>query len=150
MLVLCQRYLPQIEEAREALMDGYLSVFRSLDRFEHRGPGSFRAWQSRIMVNSCLAKLRKTSLHWEPMDGHQPEVADPEVVLARLSAKEILTQIQTLPAGYRMVFNLVVFEQMTHPEIARLLGVTESTSKTQFLKARRMLQEKLQTPALTT
>lgn len=148
MLVLCQRYLPQIEEAREALMDGYLSVFRSLDRFEHRGPGSFRAWQSRIMVNSCLARLRKTSLHWEPMDEHQPEVADPEAVLAQLSAKEILAQIQTLPAGYRMVFNLFVFEQMTHPEIARLLGVTESTSKTQFLKARRMLQEKLQTPAL--
>jgi RNA polymerase sigma-70 factor (ECF subfamily) len=149
MLVLCQRYLPQPEEAREALMDGYLSVFRSLDRFEHRGAGSFRAWLSRIMVNSCLAKLRKTSLQWEPMGDQLPEVADPEAALARLSAKEILAQIQTLPAGYRMVFNLFVFEQLTHPEIARLLGVTESTSKTQLLKARRMLQEKLQTPSLS-
>lgn len=144
MMVVCLRYLENAEDAREAMMDGFLAFFTNLGGFTYRGAGSVQAWLRRIMVNECLMRLRKRGVlngGWAQVDEEEPDGG--ASMDARLSAREIMQMIHGLPDGCRVVFNLYVFEDMGHAEIGRLLGITESTSKTQLRRARVLLKEKI-------
>lgn len=147
MMLVCLRYLSNREDAREALMDSFLRFFKSISRYEWRGEGSVRAWLKQITINQCLMRLRKKKLFFDELD----ETAQGEnwiredEALARLSVKEILKVLEELPEGYRIVFNLYVIEDMGHKDIAELLDISESTSKSQLHRARKALQEKLTT-----
>lgn len=145
MMILCLRYIAQPEDAKEALMDGFLSFFKGIGSFSYRGEGSVKAWLKKVMVNSCLMHLRKQNRNMmttadSPEYEHKESGDD---ILGGLAAKEILKLLRDLPDGYRMVFNLYVFEEMTHKEIAEMLGISENTSKSQLHRARALLQKQI-------
>ena len=145
MLLMCMRYTGNIEDAREAMLSGFYNFFSKLDKFSDRGAGSVKAWLKKIIINECLMQLRQRSgfiIASVDNTAHN-DVSANENVLADLSVKEIMMLIQKLPDGYRVVFNLYIFEQKTHKEIAALLGISENTSKSQLHKARAMMQKKL-------
>lgn len=143
-LVLCLRYSGNREDARELLTDVFVTAFERLHQFDYRGEGSVAAWLSRIAVNHCLMYLRKKKLRFETLkEEHDQQAGADASALAQLGAKELMALIHSLPQGYRTVFNLFVFEEMSHREIAALLDISENTSKTQLHKARHLLQKQL-------
>jgi RNA polymerase sigma factor (sigma-70 family) len=145
MMILCLRYLTDQEDAKEVLMDGFYSAFRNINSFTYQGEGSLKAWLKKIMVNQCLMHLRKRRAVFVSTDiGHYEEVAvSASDTFGTLNVKEIMKLIQSLPDGYRTVFNLYCFEGKNHKEIAELLDVSESTSKTQLYKAREILKKQI-------
>lgn len=127
------------------LQEGFIRLFRNLDKFRFAGP--FEGWVHRIFVNSAIKYYRKTRRHhgsYELDTVSLRESAGPDAVDA-MSEQEMLNMLSDLPTGYRMVFNLYVVEGYSHKEIADMLGVEESTSRSQLLKARKMLQSKIHT-----
>ena len=144
MLTVCRRYLRRREDAEEALLLGFAQMFRALPTY--RGEGSFEGWVRRIMVNQALMELRRREpLHLSFEDFAQPEklASTPATADTQLQADELLALLQTLPPGYRAVFNLYALEGYSHLEIAEALGISEGTSKSQLSKARAMLQRRL-------
>ena len=138
LMAVCVRYSGDRDTAQDILHDGFLKAFRSFDRFQYKGEGSLRAWLTRIMVNGALEQLRKQSLMNE-----QPIEELPEDIEDEESLELVMRFIAELPAGYRTVFNLYVFEDKSHKEIADLLGITEHTSSSQLFRAKKMLQQKV-------
>ncbi|MEN8223806.1 MAG: sigma-70 family RNA polymerase sigma factor [Bacteroidota bacterium] len=147
MLGICMRYSKQREEAEDILHEGFIKVFSNIDKF--RGEGSFEGWIKRIMINTSLSYYHANLKHYfksgvdEIVD--MPGDDDDNGVYSNApSRSELLSLIQDLPDGYRFVFNMYVFENYSHKEIAEELGVSVNTSKSQLAKARRQLQQKLQ------
>lgn len=140
---LCLRYLPHHEEARAAVMAGFMKVFSHIHQFELRDKGGLDAWIRKIMVNECLMELRQKRklvfMHVVPED-----VPQPGTEAEALSAEEIMKLVADLPDGYRTVFNLFAVEGYSHKEIAEMLQITESTSRSQLTNARNRLKELLQ------
>jgi RNA polymerase sigma-70 factor (ECF subfamily) len=143
MLTVCMRYADNREEAEDILQEGFIIVFEKMHQF--RMQGSFEGWVRRIMVNKSLEHLRKTTKIYPVMD--IDNVADKfiseENVLNLLDSKELLKMIQELPPMYKMVFNLFVFEGMSHKEIAAAAGIAEGTSKSNLSDARTILKKKI-------
>lgn len=142
MLAVCLRYVPDTEAAQDLLQEGFIKVFRHLPHF--RLQGSLEGWIRRIFVNSCIGYLRKQT---RVKSISEMEEAGPEDEnlngFERLSLKEIQENIQNLSDGYRTVFNLYAVEGFNHREIANILDITEGTSKSQFARARQILQKAL-------
>lgn len=143
MLGVCMRYAKNREEAEEVLHEGFMRVFTYIKKF--KGIGSFEGWIRKIMVNCALSKYRN-KIHLNPviqMDIAGYAIAEEPEVFSTLSSKELLLVVQSLPAGYRIVFNLYVFEGYKHREIAEALGISEGTSKSNLSDARAFLQKAL-------
>jgi RNA polymerase sigma-70 factor (ECF subfamily) len=143
MLGVCMRYSKNREEAEEVLHEGFLRVFTYIKKF--RGDGSFEGWIRKIMVNAALHRYR-SKIHLSPVvhiDAMDYDAVAESNILSNLNTKELLLLVQTLPAGYRMVFNLYVFEGYKHREIAEALGISEGTSKSNLYDARTFLQKAL-------
>ena len=144
LLMICLRYLDSREDAQEVLMDVFLNAFKRIEGFTYAGQGSLSAWLRKITVNQCLMKLRRQQPQFRELpEMAQENLAGTEDILAGISSKEILLLIQELPPGYRAVFNLYVFEEKSHKEIATLLEVSEQTSKSQLHRARALLQRQI-------
>jgi RNA polymerase sigma factor (sigma-70 family) len=141
MFVVCLRYSRNREEAEEILQEGFMKVFEFIHQFKFAG--SFEGWIRKIMVNCALQKFRsKPQLRIvSEIESLNPEFSGSDDILSRLGTKELLQMVQELPPGYRMVFNLYVFEGMKHSEIANLLGISEGTSKAILSDARHLLQK---------
>ena len=142
MFAICMRYSKNWEEAEDILQEGFVQVFRSLHNFKFAG--SFEGWVRKIMVYSAVANYRaKSKMHVviniESLA--DIEVMNNEDVISQLGKKELLKMVQALPPMYRMVFNLYVFEGLKHREIAKELGVSEGTSKSNFFDAKVILQK---------
>ena len=147
MYLLCLRYIPGVADAEEVLSDAFIKCFRHIHQFSYAGEGSMKAWLSKILVNECLMFLRRKKQLVISIDkeNSMPEpAAYDQNALDQMHAGEILKYIQQLPTGYRTVLNLYVFEDMGHKEIAALLQISESTSKSQLFKARALLKQKMQ------
>jgi RNA polymerase sigma factor (sigma-70 family) len=146
MMALCCRYVKNRADAEELLLDGFYKFFKHLKDFRYHGEAALYAWIRTIMVRECLMFLRRqrafTVLSPEPAET-AADVAPEGEPLAGLSAAEIFDLIIRLPVGYRTVFNLHVIEGMEHREIAKALGISEGTSKSQLSKARLLLQKLL-------
>lgn len=141
---LCMRYLKDQEEVQDTIIDGFLKVFDMLKTFEYRGERSLEVWIRKIMINQCLMTLRKK--HMNVLTASADENLEVESVDGtELSAEEILSLIQTLPEGYRTIFNLFAIDGYSHKEISELLGITESASRSQLTHARNRLKELLKT-----
>jgi RNA polymerase sigma-70 factor (ECF subfamily) len=143
MLFLCRRYAIDMQEAHDMLQEGFIRMFSNLDKF--RSEGHFEGWVRRIFVNSAIKYYRKSRIHNGATDlqtavGFESSDAD---AVETLSEKEILNMLTELPTGYKMVFNLFAIEGFSHKEIAEMLGIEESTSRSQLVKARKMLQSKV-------
>lgn len=141
MYQLCRRYISPPEDAEEALMNGFMKLYRHNGRGEFADEAAFAGWMRRIMVNECLMMLRSRNSMLRVADA--PEVIDghdygPE---NSLSAKELFLLLEQLPVGYRTVFNLYVVEGFTHKEIANCLEISEGSSKSQLSKARKLLAQ---------
>jgi RNA polymerase sigma factor (sigma-70 family) len=147
MMGLCLRYAKNREEAEEILQDGFLQMFKHISQFKNTG--SFEGWLRKIMINTALQRYRSqanlftvipvTDEHSMPYQEAGPE--------DKMKEKELIKLIHTLPPAYRMVFNLHVFEGLKHREIAKLLNITEGTSKSNLSDARNFLRKHL-TPEL--
>lgn len=136
---ICKRYLSRVDEAEDALMEGFYKIMTKLDQFTFSG--SFEGWMKRIIVNECLMKIRKkTNLHMV-IDNTTQEIGDPVYIEDRLAYEEILSLFQYLPNGYRTVFNLYAVEGYKHREIAEMLDISINTSKSQYLLAKKKLQK---------
>lgn len=143
MLGVCLRYAKNQMEAEDILQDAFIKVFTNLHRFKFQG--SFEGWLRRTIVNTAINQYKKNLKHAREMDIDDIEAENQkeEKVLDRMSADEILAIIQTLPEGYRVVFNLNVLEGYTHKMIGEMLDISENTSKSQLLRAKRILREKI-------
>lgn len=145
LMAICIRYTGDREVAQDVLHDGFLNIFRSFGQFTYKGEGSLKAWLSRIMVNEALGYLRKKSTSYqEVVVDELPEVIDgDDEDLEQIPQSVLMQSIKELPDGYRTVFNLYVFEDKGHKEIAQILGITEHTSSSQFYRAKTLLIKKI-------
>lgn len=139
MFSICLRYSKNQMDAEDILQDGFVKLFNNLNRF--RGEGSFEGWVRRIFVNTAIEHIRRKNINTSVGEGLENSVADKrQNALDNLYEKDILKTTKTLSDGYRTVFNLYAVEGYSHKEIASQLGITESTSKSQFSRAKALLR----------
>lgn len=138
MLGVCRQYVRDNHHAEELMMSGFLKVFTHLHTFKDEG--SFEGWIRRIMVNTCLSYLRK-KVPYKTTDEEYVYHDFATDSMENTAVEDIQKMIDTLPEGYKMVFNLYAIEGYKHSEIAQKLGISESTSKSQLFKARKWLQD---------
>ena len=143
MLTVCMRYARNKEEAEDVLQEGFIIVFEKMRYFKMQG--SFEGWIRKIMVNKALEHLRKAARNYPVMEviNAEDKFIGTEMVTENIDSKELLKMIQELPPTYKMVFNLFVFEDMGHKEIATMLGISEGTSKSNLSDARAILKKKI-------
>ena len=143
LLGICMRYGKSKAEAEDILQMGMLRIFKNIDSYS--GKGSFEGWMKRIIVNVAIDNYRKNSKYYyhEDIDEINGEPFLASDIPNNLEVEDILKTIHELPPGYRMVFNLFAIEGYSHKEIANILEISENTSKTQLLKARKSLRKKL-------
>ncbi len=140
MFRVCQRYIVQTDEAEDCLLKGFMKVFHQVGSFTYTNDQSLFYWVKKIMVNECLMVLRGRNNFNLMIEGEAEDIATDTSVMDDLHAEELLKMIMQLPSGYRTVFSLFVIEGYEHKEIAKMLGISESTSKTQLLKAKNKLK----------
>ncbi|MBK9733906.1 MAG: RNA polymerase sigma factor [Saprospiraceae bacterium] len=142
MMAVSIRYSRHRLEAEDILQDTFVKVFTHLSEFENNG--SFEGWVRRILINTAIKNNHKKSVSCEDigLDNIREDSISPEV-FSMLSEEELIKLISSLPYGYRMVFNLFAVEGYSHKEIGEFLNIEESTSRSQLVKARRILQEKV-------
>ncbi len=146
LFALCTRYITDKDTAEDILQESFIKILSSIDSFTWKGEGSLKAWISRITVNESLQYLRKQKkLNFVEYSDALPDKSDDaeEPKVNGVPPSEIQRMIQELPDGYRTVFNLFVFEEKSHKEIAEMLDITESTSASQFHRARKILAQKI-------
>lgn len=141
-LAICIRYLKDREHAEDVMIEGFMKIFDKLSQFQAKG--SFEGWMKRIIVTQALMTLRSNRhLMMEVNMENESDYQDHQYELNHLETQDLMNMVEGLPIGYRTVFNLYAIEGFSHQEIAELLGVTESTSKSQLNRARNVLKEKI-------
>jgi len=142
MYVVCLRYTKSQQEAEDVLQEAFIKVFKNLKSY--RGESRFDYWIKRIVINTALNSQRK-KLYMYPMVDINDVTSniDQNKALSDFSMEELLKMIRELPTGCQTVFNLFAIEGYSHKEIADMLEVSEGTSKSQFARARKLLQEKI-------
>ena len=143
MMSVCLRYVSDWETARDLLQEGFVKVFTHIDSYT--GNGSFEGWLRKIFVNSALEYLRHADVLRESTELNQTaELTQTDSSpLSDISAAELMQLIQSLPTGFRTIFNLFAIEGYSHKEISEQLNITESTSRSQYTRAKQLLQRKV-------
>ncbi|GAB4281305.1 MAG: sigma-70 family RNA polymerase sigma factor [Marinilabiliales bacterium] len=143
-LGICLRYAQSRQEAEDILQDGFVKIFFRIKQF--KGQGSFEGWMKRIIINTAISNYRSNLKHYYKQDiqevpdsSHNINVPDCD-----FTKEELLEVIQELSPGYRIVFNLFAIEGYKHKEIAKMLNIDITTSKSQYSRAKKILQKKLQ------
>ncbi|WP_298647176.1 RNA polymerase sigma factor [uncultured Proteiniphilum sp.] len=144
MMALCRRYVSDVEDAKDVLQEGFLKIYIEIGQYS--GRGSFGGWVRKIFVNTSLDYMRKknrlkqkellTDVEIEYYENVPPDVTD-------ITADELMHCIGELPDTHRTIFNLFAVEGFSHREIAALLNIPESTSRSLFFRARQLLQKKV-------
>jgi RNA polymerase sigma factor (sigma-70 family) len=142
---ICRRMTNNNAEAEDVLQDAFSDAFYRLNSFRYES--TFGAWLKRIVVNHCINHLKKRKADLLPMsdlsmyDNRPDEIQEEEDI--KLNAARILKAFEQLPQGYRVIFSLYLLEGYDHSEISGILGISESTSKSQFLRAKQKIRELL-------
>lgn len=141
MLAVCYRYAHNREDAEDMLQEGFIKVFLQIHTFENRG--AFEGWIRRIIVHTCINILKKNKKFNESVDIiHATGVqVREESIPAIIQAKQVVECIRLLPIGYRTVLNLYAVEGYSHREISVMLDIEESTSRSQYTRAKAMLED---------
>jgi len=140
---MCLRYGRNRQEAQDMFQEGVAKLFSVLNKFD-ANKGSFKAWSNKVLLNEGIKFLKKQVWQQSFEDLEEAdEQFSTEDALGELSAKELIEVIQQLPVGYRMVFNMHELEGYKHHEIAKALGISVGTSKSQLFKAKKMLHQKM-------
>ncbi len=141
MLAVCYRYGHNREDAEDMLQEGFIKVFSQIHTFQNKG--AFEGWVRRIMVHTCINNLKKNKRFNESVDiiyASSIQVRE-ESIPSIVQAKQVVECIRILPIGYRTVLNLYAIEGYSHKEIGEMLDIEESTSRSQYTRARQMLEE---------
>jgi RNA polymerase sigma factor (sigma-70 family) len=142
MLPVCKRYAGNREEAEDYLQEAFIKVFDKLDTFQFNG--SLEGWVRRVVVHTCLNHLRSRKLYLDiPEDAPYQDHHTPDAI-HDMSEQELLQLVQSLPSGYRTVFNMYAIDGYDHAEIAEVLGINEGTSRSQLAKARMWLRNAIE------
>ncbi len=151
MMALCLRYAGDRDEAQDLLQEGFVKVFNKLDMYNGKGP--LGAWIRRTIANNALDHIRRTKREMAHMISLRVETAfeleesqnEYDVEENALNEDKLMEMVQQMPMGYRTIFNMYAVEEYTHKEIAEQLGITESTSKTQYRKAKAYMRKLIET-----
>jgi len=142
MLPVCMRYAENTEHAKDMLQDSFIKIFNKIKTYD--GKGSLEGWIRRIVVNNAIDEYRrkkKDFLKVESMDNIQShDIEEEEEQEFEFKPSQIIEAMQELTPAYRAVFNLYIFEELTHREIAEKLGISQGTSKSNLAKAKRNLK----------
>ena len=141
MLAVCYRYGHNREDAEDMLQEGFIKVFSQIHSFENRG--ALEGWIRRIIVHTCINVLKKNKKFNESVDlihATALQVRE-DTIPSIIQAKQVVECIRLLPMGYRTVLNLYAIEGFAHKEIAEMLDIEESTSRSQYTRAKAMLEE---------
>lgn len=132
------------EEAEDVLQEGFISAFKNLGHY--RGDATFGAWLKRIVVNKAINAVKRKKMDRFPDDGQidRPEENEDEFQDFPFTVEKVRSAMDRLPDGYRMVLSLYLLEGYDHGEIAEILGISESTSKSQFNRSKKKLRELLE------
>lgn len=143
MLGVCMRYAKDDYEAEDMLQNAFIKIFQKIDSY--RGEGSFEGWVRKIVINTSIEYYRKNlrGIHTVDIDELGEDIAFTAFDMSRINIKALMKLIQSLPVGYRLVFNMYAIEGYSHKEIAGQLGITEGASKSQLSRARAILREKV-------
>ncbi len=141
MLGVCRQYVKDLQFAEDVMLGGFLKVYTNLDSFKFKG--SFEGWIRKIMIRESISFVRKQQFVVYDEELYERNEDKTNTISSEMDVEHIQIFIDALPEGYKMVFVLHVVEGYKHEEIAALLQISESTSKSQLFKARRMLQKKL-------
>jgi RNA polymerase sigma factor (sigma-70 family) len=141
MMVVCLRYSKTTAEAEDILQEGFVKVFQGIKDF--RQESKLETWITRIMVNTALNHQRKKLYLFPMVDVEEIDLPEEEVSVSSMHFTQLLEMIKSLPQGCQIVFNLFAIEGYNHKEIAALMGISEGTSKSQYARARNLLQQKL-------
>lgn len=143
MFAICLRYSKTQMDAEDVLQDAFVKLFNNLQQF--RGEGSFEGWVRRIVVNTAIEHIRRKNVGTTQSEGLENTIADIQIsALDKLYEDDIIKTSMHLSDGYRTVFLLYAVEGYSHKEIANRLGITESTSKSQFSRAKALLRNFIQ------
>lgn len=144
LLGVCIRYVHERSEAQDILQDSFLKIFRSIK--DYSGKGHFENWMKKIVVNTAITHFHKEKKHYyheeldEVVESDVGEEISPE---KEYEAKELYQLLKTMPDGYRLIFNLYAVEGFKHREIAEQLKIDESTSKSQYMRAKKWLAKEI-------
>jgi RNA polymerase sigma factor (sigma-70 family) len=141
MMVVCLRYSKTTGEAEDILQEGFVKVFQGIKDF--RQESKLETWITRIMVNTALNQQRKKLYLFPMVDVEEIDLPEDEISISSIHFTQLLDMIKSLPQGCQTVFNLFAIEGYNHKEIADLLNISEGTSKSQYARARILLQQKL-------
>lgn len=141
------RYSTDRDSAEEVVQEGFIKIFDKLEAFDYKG--SFEGWMRRIMANTAIDSIRKSKKDPILTDNDEdfklgaenPLIESEEIELTEIKAEIAMEAINELSPAYKAVFNLYVFEDYKHKEIAEILGISEGTSKSNFAKAKLNLQK---------
>ncbi|MBQ7772809.1 MAG: sigma-70 family RNA polymerase sigma factor [Bacteroidales bacterium] len=143
----CLRYASNREEALDILHDSFIKIYSNIGRFTWRGPGSLKGWLTRLTINLAIEKIRETSrFRTVEIPPDAPCTYGPlpdERSVGEVPLEVLVKFVEELPPGYRAVFNLYVFEELSHKEIARMLGINEKSSSSQLLRAKAAMAKKI-------
>jgi len=146
MFNVCLRMMKTREEAEDVLQESFVEIFKHIDSFRY--DSTIGAWIKKIVINRCINALKKKSLDIEYKDNNslpdKPETNTDESEWINMTVDKIKKAVSELSEGYRVIFSLYVFEGYDHAEISEVLGISESTSKSQYLRAKRRIAELLQ------
>jgi len=142
LLTICRRYARDEAMAYDLVQETLILIFKNIKSYQHTG--SFEGWMRRIAINASLQWIGKSYFKNESstIDFVETEFQDP-AIFSQLGEEEIIKHIQTLPDGYRTVLNLYIIEGMSHKEIAEILNISINTSRSQLMRGRKSLIEKL-------
>lgn len=146
MLGVCRRYLVSVDDARDAMQDGFVKVFLNIHKYE--GRSSFNTWITRVMMNTAIDMVKKVNKVQFVRDDYyfndeNGPVDDDFIEPDGLSQQTLLNLIDRLPSGYKIVFNMFAIEGLGHKEIGQILGISEGTSKSQLNRARAFLKTEI-------
>ena len=140
--VICLKYAQNRQQAEDVLQESFLIIYTSIKKF--KGSGSFEGWMKRIAINQSISRFKKEIRFSPLLDELHPESVEIETeIIESIPLDVILSQIQALPAQYRLVFNLYEMDGFTHNEISNMLSISVGTSKSNFHRAKLILREKL-------
>ena len=142
MMVIAMRYSKSQEQAEDILQDAFVKVFQNLKKF--KGKSLISTWAHKIVVTTAL-NYQRGKLYMFPMAdvSEQTNLQTADDIIGKVSLDELLTYIQDLPSGCQVIFNLFAIEGYKHEEIAKELGISAGTSKSQYARAKKLLQDRL-------
>ena len=139
-MTVCLRYIADSDDAKDVLQDAFIKIFTKIESFEYRGRGSLLAWSKQVVVMEALGFLRnKRTL---PLV-HEEQLPEPDITVDDIPEEALLQMVQSLPDGYRTVFNLYVLENKSHKEIGEILGIRAKSSASQLSRAKSILKQQI-------